>query len=60
MIGVKEQVLWVERFATLAELLAALHAFKDRYNRTWLVQKHRHLTPTAARAALSSNTEVAA
>ncbi len=56
----KEQVLWVERFATLAELLAALHAFKDRYNRTWLVQKHRHLTPTAARAALSSNTEVAA
>ena len=56
----KEQVLWVERFATVAELLEALHAFKDRYNRTWLVQKHRHLTPTAARAALSSDTEVAA
>ena len=53
-------MLWVERFATLAELLEALHAFKDRYNRTWLVRKHRHLTPTAARAALSSNTEVAA
>lgn len=56
----KEQVLWVQRFATVAELLEALHAFKERYNRTWLVQKHRHLTPAAARAALSSSTEVAA
>ena len=53
-------MLWVERFATLAELLEALHAFKDRYNRAWLVQKHRHLTPAAARAALSGDTEVAA
>lgn len=56
----KEQLLWVERFATVADLLEALHAFKDRYNETWLVQKHRHLTPAAARAALSGNTEVAA
>jgi putative transposase len=56
----KEQLLWVERFATVTELLEALHAFKDRYNKTWLVQKHRHLTPAAARVALSGTTEVAA
>jgi putative transposase len=56
----KEQLLWVERFATVADLLEALHAFKDRYNETWLVQKHRHLTPAAARAALSGDTEAAA
>lgn len=56
----KEQLLWVERFATVAELLEALHVFKDRYNRTWLVQKHRHLTPAGARAALNGNTEAAA
>lgn len=30
----KAQLLWVERFATGAELLEALHALKDRYNRS--------------------------
>jgi hypothetical protein len=39
----------------VADLLEALHD-----NKTWLVQKRRHLTPAAARAALSGNTEVAA
>ena len=53
------KLLWVERSATAVELLEALHASKDRYNRTWLVQKHHHLTPAAARAALSGGTEVA-
>jgi putative transposase len=48
----KEQLLWVERFPTVAELLEALHAFKDRYNREWLVEKHGHRTPTQARVSL--------
>ncbi|MGH7609873.1 MAG: hypothetical protein ACREOD_08095 [Candidatus Dormibacteria bacterium] len=41
----KAQLLWVEGFE-------ALHAFKERYNRTWLVEKHRRLMPAAARTAL--------
>lgn len=49
----KEQLLWVQRFDTLDELLTALHAFKARYNQEWLVEKHAHLTPAAARTALT-------
>jgi transposase InsO family protein len=33
----KENLLWVRRFATIEELRMALHAFKDTYNRTWIV-----------------------
>lgn len=50
----KEQLLWVERFDTVAELLAALHAFKDRYNREWLVEKHGHRSPAEVRASLGT------
>jgi transposase InsO family protein len=50
----KEQLLWVHRFATVAELLAALHAFKAAYNATWLVTKHQHRTPVEARLALTA------
>ena len=49
----KEQLLWVQRFATVAELLDALHVFKARYNAEWLVEKHAHRTPAQARAFLS-------
>lgn len=49
----KEQLLWVQRYATVEELLAALHAFRLRYNREWLVQRHGHRTPAAIRAALT-------
>lgn len=49
----KEQLLWVEHFATVEELLAALHAFRDRYNREWLIQRHGHRTPAAVRLALT-------
>jgi putative transposase len=31
---VKETLLWVRQFATIAELREALHAFKDAYNQT--------------------------
>ena len=50
----KEQLLWVERFRTLAEFLEALHTFKDRYNREWLVAKHDHRSPAEARALLTT------
>ena len=47
----KENLLWVRRFATIEELHQALHAFKDTYNRTWIVERHGYQTPAAVRAA---------
>ena len=49
----KEQLLWVETFDTIEELRLALHAFRLRYNASWLVQKHQHRTPDQVRALLS-------
>ncbi len=54
----KEQLLWVEHFATVEDLRQALLAFRDRYNREWLIGRHGHRTPTAVRAAFAA--EVAA
>ena len=47
----KENLLWVRRFDTIEELRQALHAFKDTYNRTWIVERHGYQTPAAVRAA---------
>jgi transposase InsO family protein len=47
----KENLLWVQRFATIEDLRQALHAFKDTYNRTWIVERHGYRTPAAVRAA---------
>jgi transposase InsO family protein len=46
----KENLLWVRRFATIEELRLALHAFKDTYNRTWIVERHGYRTPAQVRA----------
>jgi len=48
----KEQLLWIRRFATIEELQAALDDFRRRYNETWLLERHGYLTPAAAGAAL--------
>ena len=45
----KEQLLWVRHFDTVEELRQALLAFKDRYNRNWLLQRHRYRTPAQVR-----------
>lgn len=54
----KEQVLWVQRFATVEALRQALLAFRERYNREWLLARHGHRSPAAVRAAFAS--EIAA
>jgi putative transposase len=54
----KEQLLWVEHFATVEELRQALLAFRERYNREWLIARHGHRSPSAVREAFA--TEVAA
>lgn len=56
----KEQVLWVEDLDTVEELLLALLAFKERYNREWLVERHGYRSPAAVRAALRPLVGVAA
>jgi len=52
----KEQLLWLEPFATVEELRVALLAFKDRYNAAWLIERHAHRTPAAVRAAFAHPT----
>jgi transposase InsO family protein len=47
----KEQVLWIEPFASIEALRQALVAFKDRYNAEWLLGRHGHRSPAAARAS---------
>jgi putative transposase len=48
----KEQLLWVRTFDTVEELRLALLAFKERYNRQWLCERHGHQTPAQVRAQL--------
>jgi putative transposase len=47
----KENLLWVRRFDTIEDLRQALHAFKETYNHTWIVERHGYQTPAAVRAA---------
>ncbi|WP_019591433.1 hypothetical protein [Thioalkalivibrio sp. ALE20] len=39
----------MRHFDTVEELRQALLAFKDRYNRNWLLQRHRYRTPAQVR-----------
>ena len=48
----KEQMLWIERFATFEELRAAVRRFAAAYNREWLLERHDYHTPTEAREHL--------
>ena len=45
----KENLLWVRTFDTLEHLRQALLAFRETYNTTWLIERHRFQTPAAAR-----------
>ena len=56
----KENLLWVRRFDTIEDLRLALHAFKDTYNQTWIVERHGYQTPAAVRAAQLAPLPVAA
>jgi transposase InsO family protein len=43
----KEQLLWLRRFATVEDLLPALQDFKERYNHEWLIERHGWVSPEA-------------
>lgn len=47
----KEQLRWVQTFATVEDLRQALLSFTTRYNRAWLLERHGHQPPAALRAA---------
>jgi putative transposase len=46
----KENLLWVRRFATVEELRLALLEFRRCYNATWIVERHGYRTPAQVRA----------
>ena len=46
----KENLLWVRRFATVEELRLALVAFRRTYNETWIIERHGYRTPAQVRA----------
>jgi putative transposase len=50
----KEQCLWAELHNTIDELRQAVAGFVDRYNSSWLIQRHGHLTPKEAYQAAQS------
>jgi transposase InsO family protein len=45
----KEKLLWILPFATVAELVEALREFRRRYNEQWLIERHGFRTPSQAR-----------
>jgi len=50
----KENLLWVRAFTTVAELDEALRQFKRRYNEQWLIERHGYRTPLQARLEASA------
>jgi len=50
----KEQALWIERFATFEELRARVRRFARDYNEHWLLERHGYRTPTEARTHLAA------
>jgi putative transposase len=44
----KEQCLWAELHDSVDQLRQAVSGFVDRYNNSWLIQRHGHLTPKEA------------
>jgi putative transposase len=46
----KENLLWVRRFATIEELRLALVAFRQTYNHSWIIERHGYKTPAQVRA----------
>jgi putative transposase len=45
----KENLLWIQTFATSEELRMALLEFMDLYNRQWLIERHGNKTPAQVR-----------
>jgi hypothetical protein len=55
----KENLLWVRHFATVAELVEALRELKERYNGEWLIERHGYWTPGQVRREMTPAVAVA-
>ena len=49
----KEECIYLHDFETLEEARAVIGAFIERYNNSWLLQRHGYMTPARAREKLS-------
>jgi putative transposase len=47
--ALKEKLLWVCHFASIAELVEALREFKRRRNEQWLIERHGFRPPAQVR-----------
>lgn len=56
----KEQLLWIRWFDTVAELVEALREFKRTYNEDWLIGRHGHRSPSQVRRDFVSSKSTAA
>jgi transposase InsO family protein len=56
----KENLLWVRSFATVAELVESLRAFKRIYNEHWLIERHGFRTPARVRREFSGSAKAVA
>jgi putative transposase len=45
----KENLLWIRVFDSVAEFLGALREFRRRYNEQWQIERHGFRTPSQAR-----------
>jgi putative transposase len=50
----KENLLWIHVFDTVAELIEALREFKRLYNEQWLIERHGFRTPNQARTDIAA------
>ena len=49
----KEQLLWVHHFEDVEQLRQALLAFKETYNREWLIERLGYRSPAQVRQAFA-------
>jgi putative transposase len=56
----KENLLWVQTFATIEQLRQALLAFRETYNSTWLIERHGFVSPADYRRQQLQQTAKAA
>jgi transposase InsO family protein len=56
----KENLLWVRPFATVAELVEALREFRQRYNDQWLIGRHGYRSPSQVRAEVTGDARAVA
>ena len=49
----KEECIYLHHFETLEEAREVIGAFIERYNNSWLLQRHGYMTPARTREKLS-------